>query len=228
MRSRSPLLSRSPLPSRSLLPNRWRAPSLRRIGLGYGHAGLLRHLPERKMALDVFTVIEDSRLDARVLREYRGISRAYRRLQQESLDERPRITEMPAQQGLIEFLIRVSLGQRSELPVATYLAEDAMLMAKLALRVMRVGATVETRPRRPSALPLHRRHPQPLHPRQRVDVRGSARRGRLRGPGEHRGPPVAARKAGAGTGRAGGRGPGAAAVPVATGRRVPPASSSRN
>ncbi|MDE2801798.1 MAG: hypothetical protein OXK21_02815 [Chloroflexota bacterium] len=105
--------------------------------------GFFDIFPERKMALDVFTVIEDSRLDARVLREYRGIRRAYRRLQQESLDERPRITEMPAQQGLIEFLIRVSLGQRSELPVATYLAEDAMLMAKLALRVMRVGATVE-------------------------------------------------------------------------------------
>ena len=105
--------------------------------------GFFDIFPERKMALDVFTVIEDSRLDARVLREYRGIRRAYKRLQQESLDERPRITEMPAQQGLIEFLIRVSLGQRSELPVASYLVEDAMLMAKLALRVMRTGATVE-------------------------------------------------------------------------------------
>ena len=37
----------------------------------------------------------------------------------------------------------MSLGQRSELPVASYLVEDAMLMAKLALRVMRTGATVE-------------------------------------------------------------------------------------
>ena len=105
--------------------------------------GFFDLFPERKMALDIFTVVEDSRLDARVLREYRGIRPAYRRLQQESLEERPSIPEMPAQQGLVEFLIRVSLGQRAQLPVASYLVEDAMLMAKLALRVMRVGATVE-------------------------------------------------------------------------------------
>ena len=105
--------------------------------------GFFDIFPERRMALDIFTVIEDSRLDARVLREYRGIRPAYRRMQEESLAERPLITEMPAQQGLIEFLIRVSLGQRTQLPVASYLAEDALLMAKLALRVMRAGATVE-------------------------------------------------------------------------------------
>ncbi len=105
--------------------------------------GFFDLFPERRMALDVFTVTEDSRLDARVMREYRGISRAYRRVQEESLAERPRIQDMPAQQGLVEFLIRVSLGQRSGLPVASYLQDDAMLMAKLALRVMRVGATVE-------------------------------------------------------------------------------------
>ncbi len=105
--------------------------------------GFFDIFPERKMALDIFTVVEDSRLDARVLREYRGIRQAYRRLQEESLTERPHIIEMPAQQGLVEFLIRVSLGQRKQLPVASYLKEDAMLMAKLTLRVMRIGATVE-------------------------------------------------------------------------------------
>ena len=105
--------------------------------------GFFDLFPERHMALDIFTVVEDSRLDARVMREYRGIGPAYRRLQQESLSERPFIQEMPAQQGLIEFLVRVSLGKRSGLPVASYLVEDAMLMAKLALRVMRLGATVE-------------------------------------------------------------------------------------
>ena len=105
--------------------------------------GFFDLFPERKMALDIFTVVEDSRLDARVLREYRGIRPAYRRLQEESLAERPLIIEMPAQQGLVEFLIRVSLGQRSGLSVASYLKDDALLMARLALRVMRVGATVE-------------------------------------------------------------------------------------
>ena len=105
--------------------------------------GFFDLFPERRMALDIFTVAEDSRLDARVMREYRGIRTPYKRMQDESLAERPPIQEMPAQQGLVEFLVRVSLGQRTSLPVASYLVEDAKLMAQLALRVMRVGATVE-------------------------------------------------------------------------------------
>ncbi len=105
--------------------------------------GFFDVFPERRMALDIFTVTEDSRLDARVVREYRGIKRAYLKVQGDSLAERPPLEEMPAQQGLVEFLIRISLGQREDLPVASYLANDARLMAKLVLRVMRVGSTVE-------------------------------------------------------------------------------------
>ena len=105
--------------------------------------GFFDVFPERRMALDIFTVTEDSRLDARVAREYRGIKRSYLKVQAESLAERSPLEEMPAQQGLVEFLIRISLGQRDKLPVASYLADEARKMAKLVLRVMRVGSTVE-------------------------------------------------------------------------------------
>ncbi len=105
--------------------------------------GFFDVFPERRMALDIFTVTEDSRLDARVVREYRGIKKSYLAVQANSLAERPSIEEMPAQQGLVEFLIRISLGQRSKLPVASYLADEARTMAKIVLRVMRVGSSVE-------------------------------------------------------------------------------------
>ena len=51
--------------------------------------GFFDVFPERRMALDIFTVTEDSRLDARVVREYRGIKRAYLKVQADSLVERP-------------------------------------------------------------------------------------------------------------------------------------------
>ena len=105
--------------------------------------GFFNIFPERRMALDIFTVTEDSRLDARVVREYKGIKNAYLRVQADSLSERPLIEEMPAQQGLVEFLIRISLGQRNKLPVASYLVDDARQMAKIVLRVMRMGSAVE-------------------------------------------------------------------------------------
>jgi nitric oxide reductase NorD protein len=105
--------------------------------------GFFDIFPERRMALDIFTVTEDSRLDARVVREYRGIKKAYQQVQANSLAERPPIEEMPAQQGLVEFLIRLSLGQREKLPVASYLADEARRMSRIVLRVMRVGSAVE-------------------------------------------------------------------------------------
>ena len=58
---------------------------------------------DRKLALDVFTVVEDGRLDFRVKYEYPGIKSAYARVQMDSSEGRPDITEMPAREALVEF-----------------------------------------------------------------------------------------------------------------------------
>ncbi|MGH2543449.1 MAG: hypothetical protein ACRDIB_11650, partial [Ardenticatenaceae bacterium] len=50
---------------------------------------------DRKLALDIFTVIEDGRLDARVKVEYPGIRRSYTHIQADSLENRPEIQELP-------------------------------------------------------------------------------------------------------------------------------------
>jgi hypothetical protein len=99
--------------------------------------------PERPLALDIFTVVEDGRLDARVLREYAGIREAYRRVQQNSLAERPVIEELPARQALVEFLLRLSLRTPGKIPVPGPYVKEARAIARVARRVMGPLATVE-------------------------------------------------------------------------------------
>ena len=73
--------------------------------------------PDRALSHDIFTVVEDSRLDARLLHEYRGIAAAYHVIQEHSLAERPAIDELPMREAMIEFIVRISLRQRSGLKV---------------------------------------------------------------------------------------------------------------
>ncbi|MPZ23817.1 MAG: hypothetical protein GEU28_09775 [Dehalococcoidia bacterium] len=64
----------------------------------------------RKLASDIFTAVEDTRVDAAVAREYGGILPPYRAMQGDELDVRPPINEMPMLQSLVENLIRASLS----------------------------------------------------------------------------------------------------------------------
>ncbi|MBI1886705.1 MAG: hypothetical protein HYS09_10415 [Chloroflexi bacterium] len=64
----------------------------------------------RRLAADLFAIVEDARLDALVEHEYPGIRAAYRRTQRVELESRPEVEGMPLLQALIENLVRVSLG----------------------------------------------------------------------------------------------------------------------
>ena len=98
---------------------------------------------DRKLALDVFTVVEDGRLDATVKQEYPGIRRAYTRVQTDSLNDRPDIRERPAREAMVEFLVRVSLQQDKRLPVPKEYAQEARRIASIVRRVLTPEATVE-------------------------------------------------------------------------------------
>ncbi|MBK7328900.1 MAG: hypothetical protein IPI85_07400 [Dehalococcoidia bacterium] len=65
--------------------------------------------PERKLASDLFTIAEDSRIDSRVKREYGGIRRPLARMQQEELAKRPDVRQLPLRNGFVENLVRASL-----------------------------------------------------------------------------------------------------------------------
>ena len=98
---------------------------------------------DRKLALDVFTVVEDGRLDARVKEEYRGIRPAYARVQQDSLEGRPEIKSLPAREAMVELLVRVSLQQPEALSTPSEHAETARKIVAVTRRVLVPEAEVE-------------------------------------------------------------------------------------
>ena len=99
--------------------------------------------PKRKLALDIFTATEDGRLDYRVKADYPGLSAMYRRVQLDALAERPRIEAMPAQEAMVEFLVRLSLQQNRGLPCPKEFMEEAKAIALVAERLLYTDAMVE-------------------------------------------------------------------------------------
>ncbi|MBI2886783.1 MAG: hypothetical protein HYY02_06210 [Chloroflexi bacterium] len=64
---------------------------------------------DRRLSRDLFTLAEDERIDARVHQEYRGIRRAYRRVQEYALEQRPPLLELPLREYLVELLVTYRL-----------------------------------------------------------------------------------------------------------------------
>ena len=98
---------------------------------------------DRRLALDIFTILEDGRLDYRVKVEYPGIARNYRQVQAGSLADRPPIEELPLRQCMVEILVRLSLEQVKGQSVPREHVETARVLAKIFRRLLNVGARVE-------------------------------------------------------------------------------------
>ena len=106
--------------------------------------GRFFHLFEdRRLALDIFTILEDGRLDYRVKLEYAGIASSYKKVQSLALSERPAIEQLPIRQAMVELLVRLSLEQLSGLPVPREHRDSARVLAKILKRLHSVSATVE-------------------------------------------------------------------------------------
>jgi nitric oxide reductase NorD protein len=65
--------------------------------------------PDRRLASDLFAVVEDARIDVLISKEYAGIRRVYAGRQQWELDRRPAVEQMPLRQAFVENLVRTSL-----------------------------------------------------------------------------------------------------------------------
>ena len=106
--------------------------------------GRFLHLfDNRRQAFDIFTVLEDCRLDFRVGVEYPGIKQPVARVQTESLDGRPKIEELPLQEALVELLIHMSLEQFTDLPVPIEYQDVAIMLARILHQLRTAAATVE-------------------------------------------------------------------------------------
>ena len=64
---------------------------------------------DRQLASDLFTVVEDARVDFLIKGEYGGIRGALRRIQSRELGRRSSVEAMPLRKGAVENLIRLSL-----------------------------------------------------------------------------------------------------------------------
>ena len=65
------------------------------------------------------------------------------RVQMDSSEGRPDITEMPAREALVEFLVRVSLQQYREIPAPHDYVEQAQQITSIARQVLNAEAAVE-------------------------------------------------------------------------------------
>lgn len=99
--------------------------------------------PDNKLALDVFTVVESTRVDSLVMDSYQGIAEMYRKVQSGALENRPELDDLPARESLVEFLIRWSLGQRDGLVAPKEHVESARKVRRLLERMRTPEATVE-------------------------------------------------------------------------------------
>ena len=97
----------------------------------------------RRLAFDIFTVLEDCRLDFRLGVEYPGIAKASGRVRQESLSGRPKIQDLGLQEALVELLIHMSLEQFHDLPVPKEFEEEAVVLAQILHQLRTAQATVE-------------------------------------------------------------------------------------
>ena len=78
-----------------------------------------RLFPNKRLALDIFSILESGRVEARIMHEYRGIAKAYDEMRRRTLKLRPAMTLLPAREALLEFMVRLSLGQRRGMTIPT-------------------------------------------------------------------------------------------------------------
>ena len=98
--------------------------------------------PHKRSALDIFSLLESSRVEARVMNEYPGLVKLYEQQRRRVLALRPEIIFLPAREALIEFMIRVSLGA-GETQVPSNCRTIARNMQRLIRLTTEPGATVE-------------------------------------------------------------------------------------
>ncbi|MGH7815782.1 MAG: nitric oxide reductase activation protein NorD, partial [Candidatus Binatia bacterium] len=95
------------------------------------------------MALDVFSIVEGARVEARIMHEYRGIATAYREMRRRTLELRQEINFLPAREALLEFMIRLSLGQADGIKVPKKQTKTAGEIRAMLGLIGAHGATVE-------------------------------------------------------------------------------------
>lgn len=103
-----------------------------------------RLFSNRAMALDLFNVIEDFRIDSWAMRRYPGLRGIYARFESSELLDRPDIARMPPRQAMAESVVRLSLNDRSTCFEGVEMLRRPLAAAsEVFLALGRPGTTVE-------------------------------------------------------------------------------------
>jgi nitric oxide reductase activation protein len=104
---------------------------------------LFKLFPNKRLALDIFSIVESARVEARIMQEYRGIAAAYREMRRRTLELRQELIFLPAREALLEFMIRLSLEQTGGVKVPKRQAKIARDIRELLRLISDRDATVE-------------------------------------------------------------------------------------
>jgi len=102
-----------------------------------------RLFPNKRLALDVFSIVESSRVEARIMHEYRGIAKSYDEMRRRTLPARPEMTLLPAREALLEFVVRLSLEQNRGMKVPSKHGKVAREIHTIVRLIAEPGSTVE-------------------------------------------------------------------------------------
>ena len=98
---------------------------------------------QRKLAIDVFTVLEDLRLDEWSKRRYPGLKNGFEKIQRAALHDRPLLATLGPRNALAELMVRTSLASTRPFDLPALLHEPARQMLKVMRALTQADARVE-------------------------------------------------------------------------------------
>ncbi|HEX9454114.1 MAG TPA: hypothetical protein VGA27_07135, partial [Candidatus Binatia bacterium] len=99
--------------------------------------------PSKRLALDVFAIVESARIEARIMHEYRGIAPLYAEMRRRTLALRQESIFLPGREALLEFMIRLSLGRTNGVKVPKKHVKVAREIQSMMQLIGAADATVE-------------------------------------------------------------------------------------
>ncbi len=98
---------------------------------------------QRQLAVEVFTVMEDLRLDEWSRRRYPGLRGAYEKIQRAALHDRPALASLGPRNALAEVMVRISLASKQSFDLPALLHEPARRLLQIMQQLYRRDARVE-------------------------------------------------------------------------------------
>jgi nitric oxide reductase NorD protein len=102
-----------------------------------------RLFAQRALAIEIFTVLEDLRLDAWAKHRYPGLRPAFEEIEKDALAERPVLQTLRPRDALAEVMVRLSLNSNETFEVPVLLHDFVRRLVRVVAPLRTVAATAE-------------------------------------------------------------------------------------